>query len=156
VHCTSFNLSGSICQAAFDEIILRSMLIPLCLTLTLLLLLLLLLLQIDYLQATTLNMLLIAFGVLICALGEMNLVVKGLVQQLTALQFEVGLAFHVGGECGCVRVCMCVCACVCACVRVCVCVLICWAAEMCVLCICVCLCARAHLCRRRKCVCFKC
>jgi len=34
-------------------------------------------------------MLLIAFGVLICALGEMNLVFKGLVQQLTALQFEV-------------------------------------------------------------------
>ena len=34
-------------------------------------------------------MLLIAFGVVVCALGEVNLVVKGLVQQLTALGFEV-------------------------------------------------------------------
>lgn len=37
-----------------------------------------------------LNMLLIAFGVVVCAVGEANLVVKGLVQQLTALGFEVG------------------------------------------------------------------
>jgi hypothetical protein len=35
-------------------------------------------------------MLLIAFGVLVCAYGEVNLVIKGLVQQLTALAFEVG------------------------------------------------------------------
>ena len=34
------------------------------------------------------NMVLIAFGVVICALGEANLVVKGLVQQLSALLFE--------------------------------------------------------------------
>jgi hypothetical protein len=34
------------------------------------------------------NMILIAFGVLICALGEANLVMKGLVQQLSALGFE--------------------------------------------------------------------
>lgn len=37
----------------------------------------------------TLNMLLIAFGVVICALGETNLVVMGLIQQLAALGFEV-------------------------------------------------------------------
>ena len=35
-------------------------------------------------------MLLIAFGVVVCALGEANLVMKGLVQQLIALLFEVG------------------------------------------------------------------
>lgn len=35
-------------------------------------------------------MLLIAFGVVVCALGEANLVIKGLVQQLVALVFEVG------------------------------------------------------------------
>lgn len=34
------------------------------------------------------NMLLIAFGVLVCALGEANLVMKGLIQQLSALGFE--------------------------------------------------------------------
>ena len=34
------------------------------------------------------NMLLIAFGVVVCALGESNLVVKGLLQQLLALVFE--------------------------------------------------------------------
>lgn len=39
-------------------------------------------------QGTTLNMLLIAFGVLVCAYGEVNLVFRGLVQQLTALGFE--------------------------------------------------------------------
>jgi len=37
----------------------------------------------------TLNMLLIAFGVLVCAFGELNLVVKGLITQLAALAFEV-------------------------------------------------------------------
>ena len=36
------------------------------------------------------NMLLIAFGVVVCALGEANLVMKGLMQQLIALLFEVG------------------------------------------------------------------
>ena len=39
---------------------------------------------------SALNMLLIAFGVLVCAIGEQNLVMKGLVQQLAALGFEVG------------------------------------------------------------------
>ena len=34
-------------------------------------------------------MALIAFGVLVCAYGEMNLVIKGLVLQLSALAFEV-------------------------------------------------------------------
>jgi hypothetical protein len=43
----------------------------------------------KYSRATTLNMLLIAFGVLICAIGELNLNVRGLVQQLSALGFEV-------------------------------------------------------------------
>eukprot|EP00955_Chlamydomonas_euryale_P046985 353547-Chlamydomonas_euryale.AAC.7 len=41
----------------------------------------------------TLNMLLIAFGVVICAMGELNLVLRGLIQQLAALGFEVGLSF---------------------------------------------------------------
>lgn len=35
-----------------------------------------------------LDMLLIAFGVLVCALGEINLVTKGVIVQLTALLFE--------------------------------------------------------------------
>ena len=43
----------------------------------------------KYSKGVTLNMLLIAFGVLICAIGEQNLVVRGLVQQLGALGFEV-------------------------------------------------------------------
>lgn len=38
---------------------------------------------------TSANMLLIAFGVGVCALGEMNLVLKGVAQQLAALLFEV-------------------------------------------------------------------
>mmetsp|Transcript_7911 Transcript_7911/g.16979 ORF Transcript_7911/g.16979 Transcript_7911/m.16979 type:complete len:399 (+) Transcript_7911:320-1516(+) len=42
----------------------------------------------KYSKGTTLNMLLIAFGVVICALGEMNLVIRGLIQQLAALGFE--------------------------------------------------------------------
>lgn len=40
--------------------------------------------------ASAANMALIAFGVLVCAVGEVNLVLKGLAQQLTALGFEVG------------------------------------------------------------------
>ena len=44
----------------------------------------------KYSKGVTLNMLLIAFGVLICAIGEQNLVVRGLIQQLGALGFEVG------------------------------------------------------------------
>ena len=35
------------------------------------------------------NMTLIAFGVLVCAIGEENLIMKGLMQQLVALLFEV-------------------------------------------------------------------
>ena len=34
-------------------------------------------------------MCLIAFGVLVCSYGELNLVVKGLILQLSALAFEV-------------------------------------------------------------------
>jgi hypothetical protein len=44
-----------------------------------------------------LNMALIAFGVLVCALGEVNLVLRGLVQQLVALGFEVRAARGGGG-----------------------------------------------------------
>jgi hypothetical protein len=40
--------------------------------------------------AIALNMVLIAFGVLVCAVGEVNLVFIGLAEQLTALGFEVG------------------------------------------------------------------
>ena len=40
----------------------------------------------------TANMLLIAFGVVVCSFGELNLVVKGLLTQLAALVFEVGIA----------------------------------------------------------------
>lgn len=39
-------------------------------------------------KGVTGNMLLIAFGVVVCAIGELNLVIGGLVQQLTALLFE--------------------------------------------------------------------
>ncbi|KDD74809.1 hypothetical protein H632_c1059p0 [Helicosporidium sp. ATCC 50920] len=41
-----------------------------------------------YSTSSALNMCLIAAGVVVCALGEANLVVKGLVQQLAALLFE--------------------------------------------------------------------
>jgi multisubunit Na+/H+ antiporter MnhG subunit len=43
-------------------------------------------------KATTLNMVMIAFGVVICAMGEQNLVWKGFIQQLVALVFEVGFS----------------------------------------------------------------
>lgn len=42
----------------------------------------------KYSRPVTANMVMIAFGVLICAIGEKNLVVKGLIQQLAALAFE--------------------------------------------------------------------
>ncbi|KXZ55498.1 hypothetical protein GPECTOR_2g1047 [Gonium pectorale] len=42
----------------------------------------------KYSRGVTLNMLLIAFGVVVCAIGEVNLVFKGVAQQLTALGFE--------------------------------------------------------------------
>lgn len=41
--------------------------------------------------SAALNMGLIAVGVVVCALGEVNLVAAGLVQQLIALGFEVRL-----------------------------------------------------------------
>ena len=44
----------------------------------------------KYSRGITLNMMLIAFGVVVCACGEMNLQVRGLLQQLAALLFEVG------------------------------------------------------------------
>ncbi|KFM22430.1 putative sugar phosphate/phosphate translocator [Auxenochlorella protothecoides] len=44
----------------------------------------------TFAAGSALNMLLIAAGVVVCAVGEANLVVKGLVQQLAALLFEVG------------------------------------------------------------------
>lgn len=40
-------------------------------------------------KANAANMVLIAFGVLVCAIGEVNLVFKGVAQQLAALLFEV-------------------------------------------------------------------
>ena len=43
----------------------------------------------KYARGVTMNMLLIAFGVVVCAYGEQNLVLRGLVQQLAALLFEV-------------------------------------------------------------------
>ena len=43
----------------------------------------------KFTRSTAANMALIAFGVLVCALGEVNLVLKGVVQQLLALFFEV-------------------------------------------------------------------
>jgi hypothetical protein len=49
--------------------------------------------------SAALNMGLIAVGVLVCAMGEVNLVVSGLVQQLVALGFEVRQA-AVDGEAG--------------------------------------------------------
>ncbi|KAI7845789.1 hypothetical protein COHA_000702 [Chlorella ohadii] len=42
----------------------------------------------QYEWSSAANMALIAFGVVVCALGEANLVMKGLVQQLVALVFE--------------------------------------------------------------------
>ncbi len=41
-------------------------------------------------RGVTANMLLIAFGVVVCAMGEVNLVLRGLASQLSALCFEVG------------------------------------------------------------------
>lgn len=46
-------------------------------------------------------MLLIAFGVVVCALGEANLVYKGLAQQLVALLFEVRSGRPAGSGTGC-------------------------------------------------------
>ncbi len=43
----------------------------------------------KYNLGTALNMTMIAFGVVVCAIGEESLVFKGLMQQLTALMFEV-------------------------------------------------------------------
>jgi hypothetical protein len=40
-------------------------------------------------RAVAANMTLIAFGVVVCAMGEVNLVFKGFAQQLLALLFEV-------------------------------------------------------------------
>lgn len=42
----------------------------------------------TYKPSSAANMALIAFGVVVCAIGEANLVVKGLLQQLAALLFE--------------------------------------------------------------------
>lgn len=42
----------------------------------------------TYSRGVSANMLLIAFGVAVCALGELNLVLKGFVLQLSALGFE--------------------------------------------------------------------
>lgn len=50
--------------------------------------------------AVAANMALIAFGVVVCALGEVNLVPRGLAQQLAALMFEVGRARGGRGRAG--------------------------------------------------------
>ncbi len=46
----------------------------------------------QFSKANAANMVLIAFGVVICAIGEVNLVFKGVAQQLAALLFEVRAA----------------------------------------------------------------
>ena len=46
----------------------------------------------QFSKANAANMMLIAFGVVICAIGELNLVFKGVAQQLAALLFEVCFA----------------------------------------------------------------
>jgi hypothetical protein len=51
----------------------------------------------KYTRGVTLNMIMIAFGVVVCAIGEQNLVLRGLAQQLMALVFEVGWGF--AGRC---------------------------------------------------------
>lgn len=43
----------------------------------------------QFSRASAANMMLIAFGVVVCAIGEVNLVFKGVLQQLAALLFEV-------------------------------------------------------------------
>ena len=43
----------------------------------------------QFSKANAANMALIAFGVVVCAIGEVNLVFKGIMQQLAALLFEV-------------------------------------------------------------------
>ncbi len=43
----------------------------------------------QFSKANAANMALIAFGVVVCAIGEVNLVFKGVMQQLAALLFEV-------------------------------------------------------------------
>ena len=43
----------------------------------------------HFTKANAANMVLIAFGVVVCAIGEVNLVFKGVAQQLAALLFEV-------------------------------------------------------------------
>ena len=47
-------------------------------------------------RATTANMALIAFGVAVCAYGEVNLPLKGVAQQLTALLFEARGILSIG------------------------------------------------------------
>ena len=50
----------------------------------------------QFSKANAANMVLIAFGVLVCAMGELNLVFKGVAQQLAALLFEVRIfTWHV-------------------------------------------------------------
>lgn len=55
----------------------------------------------QYSTSSALNMVLIAAGVGVCALGEQNLVLKGLIQQLAALLFEVSNANTFGRLCPC-------------------------------------------------------
>jgi hypothetical protein len=50
--------------------------------------------------AVALNMGLIAVGVVVCALGEVNLVLLGLLEQLTALGFEVRRGWSALGQQG--------------------------------------------------------
>ncbi len=52
----------------------------------------------QFSRANAANMMLIAFGVVVCAIGEVNLVLKGVMQQLAALLFEVGSHLHEAGN----------------------------------------------------------
>ena len=62
----------------------------------------------QFSKANAANMALIAFGVVVCAIGEVNLVFKGVMQQLAALLFEVQRGFflqtleqHISMHCAC-------------------------------------------------------
>jgi EamA domain-containing membrane protein RarD len=55
----------------------------------------------QFTRASAANMLLIAFGVVVCAIGEVNLVLKGVLQQLAALLFEVGIKLFCSDDSSC-------------------------------------------------------
>ena len=60
----------------------------------------------QFSKANAANMALIAFGVVVCAIGEVNLVFKGVMQQLAALLFEVRAPLADSGAAYLYAVCM--------------------------------------------------